>query len=368
MQLTNKDSGVGLKENSRFSRSLSDGQRRLAVGAIIIAAFYLIALLADFLAPYDYRALSRFELMAPPSEIRFRDSEGSWRLRPFIYARRLTDPLRRIYEEDTSTQYPLTLFAQGYSYRLFGIFTTDLHLFGVESADTETGPRVHLLGTDASGRDRLSRLIIASRFSLLVGPFATLMASALGILIGCLAGYGGRITDSLLMRAADVAMALPTLVMVLAARAAFPLELPPTRAILLLVGIFAALGWAEMARLARGEALTLRGRDFALAARSLGLTERAILFRHILPNMSRPLMVQTTVMLPAFLLTETALSFLGVGLQEPEPSWGNMLTTAGDITLLARQPFLLLAPAFAIFLFVLGVRLLSDGLQKLERP
>lgn len=366
MRSTNKNFAAGFRGSLRAKLDRLTGRWRFILGLLIVISFYLIALLADFLAPYDYSAQSRLEPMAPPSQIHFRDREGRLNLRPFIYARRLTDPLRRIYEEDTARAYPLTIFARGYSYRLFGFIETDIHLFGTVSADERDAPRVYLLGTDAAGRDRLSRLLIATRFSLVVGPLATLLASALGILIGCLSGYSGRAIDALLMRAADVTMALPTLVMVLAARAAFPLELPPRQAIFMLVSIFVVLGWAEMARLARGEVMVLRTRDFVIAARSLGLTERSILFRHILPNMSRPLIVQTTVMLPAFLITETALSFLGVGLQEPEPSWGNMLTAASDLTLLNLQPLVLLAPAFAIFVFVLGVRLLSEGLQKLR--
>lgn len=366
MQITQEKSVVSLRERIRFKLGSLKDRRQFLIGILIVIAFYISALLADFLAPYDYRAQSRLELLAPPSQIHFRDEQGQWHLRPFIYARRLVDPLRRVYEEDTSTAYPLTLFARGYSYKLFGFITTDLHLFGVKAQDTTNAPRVYLLGTDASGRDRLSRLLIAARFSLLVAPPATLLASALGILIGCIAGYGGRAIDSLLMRVADVTMALPTLVMVLAARAAFPLALPPARAIFMMVAIFVALGWAEMARLARGEVMSLRNRDFVLAAYSIGLTHRGILFRHILPNMYRPLLAQMTIMLPAFLLTETALSFLGVGLQEPEPSWGNMLSAAGDLTLLASQPFVLLVPAFAIFFFVLGVRLFSNGLKALR--
>jgi peptide/nickel transport system permease protein len=140
--------------------------------------------------------------------------------------------------------------------------------------------------------------------------------------------------------------------------------LPPTHAGMLLVTIFVAIGWAEMARLARGLVLGLREREFVLAAVSLGLTETRILFRHILPNAARPLIVQLSLMLPAFLLAETALSFLDVGVREPEASWGNMLASASNLTLLNQQPLVLLSPAFAIFLFVLGVRLLSDGLRR----
>jgi peptide/nickel transport system permease protein len=163
-------------------------------------------------------------------------------------------------------------------------------------------------------------------------------------------------------------MSLPVLVLILAARAAFPLELPPSRAVLLLVTIFIAVGWAEMARLTRGLVITLREREFVLAARAIGLTRWRILFRHILPNAAAPLIVQATILLPAFLLAETSLSFLGVGLQEPEASWGNMLMAASDVTLLRNQPRLILSPALAIFLFVLAVRLLSDGLRKGALP
>jgi len=205
--------------------------------------------------------------------------------------------------------------------------------------------------------------LVASRFSLVVGPLGTLLAGALGIALGCVSGYAGRKVDALLMRTADAMLALPVLVLILAVRAAFPLVLLPAQAGGLLVLIFVAIGWAEIARLARGLVLGLREREFVLAAVSLGLTETRILFRHILPNAARPLIVQLSLMLPAFLLAETALSYLGVGVPEPGASWGNMLREAGNSTLLAGQPFVLLSPAFAIFLFVLGVRLLSDGLR-----
>ncbi|MDQ3686560.1 MAG: ABC transporter permease [Acidobacteriota bacterium] len=338
-------------------------RRKLALGAFLVVAFYAMAALASFLAPYDYRTQRRQEPLAPPTAIYFRDREGAWGLRPFIRTRRLADPLERRYVEDTREAYPLALFTEGFPYKFLGLFATNRHLFGVLDGGRANAPRVNLLGTDELGRDRFSRLLTAARFSLVVGPLGMILASALGIFLGCLAGYGGRFVDALLMRAADVMMALPTLVVILAARAAFPLQLPPMRAALLLVSIFVVVGWAEMARLARGLVAGLRQREFVLAAQSIGLSEWRVLFRHILPNAMRPLVVQMAVTLPAFLLAETALSFLGVGVQEPEPSWGNMLAAANDISLLGQQPFILLSPAIAIFLFVLGVRLLSDGMR-----
>jgi peptide/nickel transport system permease protein len=359
--------GEDERKRRRLARGLKFVRRRkkFVAGVCLVSFFYLVAIFADFLAPYDYRSQLRGEPGAPPNEIHFRDPGGNWHARPFIYARQMVDPLRRLYVEDTSRAYPLALFTKGYSYKLFGLFPTSRHLFGVRDAEGRAGshPRMQLLGTDAVGRDRFSRLLIASRFSLIVGPAGTLLASALGILLGCLAGFGGRLLDTVLMRMADAMMALPTLVLILAARAAFPLKLPLMHAGLLLIAIFALVGWAEMARLTRGLVLALRRREFVLAAESLGLSKARILFRHILPNAARPLLVQVTLMLPYFLLTETALSFFGAGPQAPEASWGNMLTEAGDSNLLRNQPFTLLAPAFAIFLFVLGVRLLSDGLK-----
>lgn len=350
---------------SRTRRGLGFVRRRkkFVAGLLLVMSFYLIAIFADFLAPYDYRSQLRAEPAAPPNEIHFRDPGGSWHARPFIYARRMVDPLERLYAEDMERAYPLALLTKGYSYKLFGILPTTRHLFGLKEDGEGNQARVQLLGTDSVGRDRFSRLLVASRFSLIVGPVGTLLASLLGIFLGCIAGFSGRVIDSVLMRIADAMMALPALVLILAARAAFPLKLPPAHAGFLIIGIFALVGWAEMARLTRGLVLSLRRREFVQAAESLGLSRGRILFRHILPNAMRPLLVQVTLMLPFFLLTETALSYFGAGPQAPEASWGNMLAEAGDSNLLARQPFTLLAPAFAIFLFVFGVRLLSDGLK-----
>jgi peptide/nickel transport system permease protein len=339
--------------------------RRWRWGLGIVLAYYAAALCADFLAPYDYRAQARREPFAPPTAIHFQDTQGGWHWRPFIYAQRLSDPLARSYAEDKSRAFPLELFAQGYTYNFLGLFPTSRHLFGVRGAALEEPPRWHLLGTDEVGRDRWSRLLMAARFSLFTGPLGTLCAGLLGVLLGCVAGSAGGWIEAVLMRVADAVLALPSLVLILAARAAFPLELPASRAALLLIGIFTVLGWAEMARLARGLVLELRQREFVLAAVSLGASPGRVLWRHVLPNAARPLLVQLLLLLPVFLLAETALSFLGIGLQEPEASWGGMLAAAADVSLLQQaQAWVLLAPAWAIAVFVLGVRLLAGGLAE----
>lgn len=334
--------------------------RPLRLGVAVLVAFYLVAIFADLIAPYDYREQTRQEPSAPPSTLRFRDDTGALRERPFIYKQKLADPRNQRYEDDTSRIYPVTFFVRGHAYRLFGLVPTNIHLFGVSSEEgSEDPPRLRLLGTDQLGRDRFSRLLYAVRFSLLVSPIGTIMACMIGIFFGALSGYAGRTVDAIMMGVADTMISLPALILILAARAAFPLELPPFTAAALLIGIFALTGWAEMARLTRGLVRSVREREYILAARSIGLSETRILWRHILPNISRPLLVQATLLLPACLLAEVALSFLGVGVQDPEASLGNMLSSAADMSLLRNSPFIMLSPALAIFLFVFAVRLIG---------
>ncbi|PYS98307.1 MAG: ABC transporter permease [Acidobacteria bacterium] len=333
------------------TNSIKKNARRI-IGWIIVAKFVAIILFADFFAPYDYPEQSRSEPSAPATTIQFRG------LHPVIYPKRLTDPLRLIYEEDRTRPHSVEIFVHGYQYKLLGIIPSDLHLFGVEQ---DVGaPRIDLLGTDNLGRDRFSRLMHAVRFSLIVCSIGVLLACLIGIVIGVTSGYSTKFVDTVLMGITDAMLSLPTLILILAARAAFPLELPPIRAAFLLLFIFALTGWAEMARLARGLVVATREREFVTAAVATGVTRSRILFRHILPNIFAPLMTQAILMLPAFLLAEIALSYLGVGLQEPEASLGNMLTAAGDLNQLRQHPISILSPAILIFIFVIGIRLLSD--------
>jgi peptide/nickel transport system permease protein len=339
------------------------GRGALLTGAGLVMFFCLIAVFADLLAPYDYSSLSRREPLAPPTTIRFRDAQGRWHARPFIYAR-LFDPATQRYDEITDRAYPLELFARGYSYEFLWLFQTDLHLFGTRAEAGVDAPRVYLLGADKFGRDRLSRLLMATRYSLFIGPLGALLASALGVLIGGVAGYVGGWTDAVLMRAADVILALPTLVLILAVRATFPPGLPPADAIKVLLILFALLGWAAMARLARGLTRELLQREYVMAAFSLGCSTARVIVRHILPGASMSLAAQALLILPDFLLAETALSFLGVGLQEPEASWGSLLVDVDSRIFKRGHPLAEFSPALAIMLFVLGARLLGDGLGK----
>jgi peptide/nickel transport system permease protein len=342
-----------LSENlSTYGFSKRRTNRVAVFGWLVIGLFALSAVFAGFLAPYDHTAQARFEPSAPATTIHFSG------VTPIVHPRHVEDPLRRTYTEDTSVAFPVGFFVRGYSYKLLGIGATDVHLFGVKST-SGIAPRINLLGTDQLGRDRFSRLLYAGRFSFIVAFMGVLVACVVGVSIGGVSGYARRLVDTLLMGATDAMLALPTLILILGVRAAFPLELPMNRAAALLVLIFALTGWAEMARLTRGLVLSLRKREFVVAAVALGVSQTRVLFRHILPNILPSLRTRALLLLPTFLLAEVALSYLGVGLQEPEPSLGNMLTAASDLDQLRSQPFSVLSPALAVLLFTLGVRLIG---------
>lgn len=327
-----------------------------AAAWVIVIVLAAVVLLGEFLAPYDPSSQTRSLPSSPRTPVHFSNEQGtSW---PGIRRMEMVNAIEGTYREVGPEYYPIEFLAAGEPYHIFGLVPAQRHLFGVGGTSDEK-PRIHLLGTDALGRDRFSRLVIATKFSLIVTPIGAALAFVIGVLIGSVSGYAGRFADTLIAGVTDTMLALPTLILVLAARAAFPLDLPPIRAATLLIVIFALTGWAEIARLARGLVRSIKEREYILAARSIGLSEPRILFRHILPNAAGPLAAQGILMLPYFLLSEVALSFLGVGLQEPQPSLGNMLTAAADISQLQRYPFLLLSPALVIFAFVFAIQVLG---------
>ena len=206
MSVTPRDNEIAA---GREVSERAPGRRRpkMVAGLIVVAAFMLTALFADFLAPYDYREQSLRSPMAPATKLHFRNSVGAFSARPYVAPLRMIDPLERTYEEDAAKSFPVRFFVRGYRYRLFGFIPCERHLFGLEVPSGEQPTRVNLLGTDALGRDRWSRVLIATRFSLLVGPVGALLASLLGLLLGAAASGGGRGVDAVLMRAADAMMA-----------------------------------------------------------------------------------------------------------------------------------------------------------------
>jgi peptide/nickel transport system permease protein len=221
---------------------------------------------------------------------------------------------------------------------------------------------IHWLGTDETGRDVLSRLISGARVSLSVGLVAVCIYTAIGLVVGSAAGHAGGWLDNLLMRATDVVMCFPALIIIITVVS----FVGPS--IYNVMGVIGLLGWPSTARLIRGQMLALRGREFVEAARALGVRDTAIVLRHILPNAIFPIVVSSTFGVATAILTEAGLSFLGLGVQPPTPSWGNMLNAAQSITILESMPWLWLPPGLMILLAVLGINFVGDGLRDALDP
>ncbi len=218
----------------------------------------------------------------------------------------------------------------------------------------------HLLGTDTQGRDVLTRVIYGARISLAVGIISQLVASLLGVTLGLISGYYGRRVDALIMRLADVTLAFPTLLLLIAVAAAVNPSLP---VVFVVIGV---VGWAAMARLVRGQVLVLKNAEYVLAAQALGAPDHRILFRHLLPNVRAQVIVAATLGMAGAIMAEAALSFVGLGAQPPTPSWGSMVADGRD--LLRVAPWVSFAPGIAIGLAVLGFNLVGDTLREAFDP
>jgi peptide/nickel transport system permease protein len=314
-------------------------RRAGAVLALAIAAF---AAAGPWLAANPPERQSQEYVFAPPMRPRLIDGTGALRF-PFVYPLVLEDRLERRYGEDRSRAMPLRLFRNG-------------ALMSVDAGN----PPWFLLGTDALGRDQFARLASGARLSLGVALLAAVGALAIGTSIGGIAGFTGGAMDDALMRAADFVIALPALYVVLALRAAMPLVLSPSQVFWTMVVVLAVAGWPFPARGVRAVIRAERTREYAEAARALGASRTRLLLRHLLPAARGVLLVQSTLLLPAFVLAEATLSFVGLGFGEPISSWGTMLRDAGGGRTIAEAPWLL-APAGAIVLAALSVNLLTAG-------
>jgi peptide/nickel transport system permease protein len=312
--------------------------RRL--GALVLGLAALLALAAPLVAPHPPERQHRAYPLAPPMPPRLVDEEGRWR-RPFVYPVRLVDRLERRYAQERGRPAPLRAFHDG---RLVA---------------ADAGIAWFPLGTDALGRDILSRLLAGARVSLGVALLACLGALALGALLGAVAGYAGGLLDEVLMRGAELVVVLPVIYLVLVVRAALPLVLPPAGIFVLLAGVLALAGWPQVARGVRGIVATERAREYAEAARALGASAPRVVGRHLLPAALPFLGTQLLLLLPAFILAEATLSFVGLGFDTPLASWGTMLQEAANIRALADTPWVL-APAAAIAVVVFGINLLIE--------
>jgi peptide/nickel transport system permease protein len=322
-----------------------------------LAALHGIIACAGFFAPYDPAEQDREKPYLPPMKTHLVDTEGHFHFRPFFYAQQLRSGSYDQFEERTEQAIPLRFFVTGARYRLLGFLPSRTHLFGAEAS------RVYLLGSDAYGRDQLSRILYGGQISLLAGLLGAGLTLGIGLVIGATAGYFGGWRDGLLMRVAELFVALPWLYLLFALRAFLPLSVSPVQAFFLIILVIGGVGWARPARLVRGVVLSAKERDFVRAARGFGATDVYLLRRHVLPETSSVLLTQAAILVPQFVLAEMTLSFLGLGVPEPVPSWGSLLASLQQYSVLVSYWWMYL-PALAIVPFFLGYLGLASALQE----
>jgi peptide/nickel transport system permease protein len=332
-------------------------------GGGLLVFFYMLALFAPFVAPYTQEQMDRQRYFHPPQTLHWVHADGHVSLRPFVRDTRLEDRETFLYREDMSVERPVRFFVRGYEYHLFGLIPSSRHLYGVDAPG-----RIVIFGTDSFGRDVLSRLLYGAQISLTVGLVGIAISFTLGLLLGGIAGYFGGFADTVIMRLTELLLSIPSLYLIIALRAVFPVDLPSRQVYLGIVGILAFIGWAGLARVIRGLVLSMRKSDFVAAAEALGFGRLRIIARHVLPNTMSYVIVAATLSIPGYILGEVVLSFLGVGVQEPSASWGNMLNQARSIRALTAFPWLLLVPGAAIFLTVMAFNFLGDGLRDALDP
>jgi peptide/nickel transport system permease protein len=309
----------------------------------LLVGLHFILLFAAFFAPYDPTLQDRELPYAPPTRVHFRGSAG-FHLCPFVYAWASAPEGDQAegYREDRSHEYPIHFLVTGTSYKVVGVYTTTVHLFGV----AEPG-KVLLFGTDGFGRDELSRVLLGGQISVAAGIVATFITLLVGSILGVIAGYYGRWIDEALMGGTELFLSLPWLYFLLGVRAFLPLHLSTLHTFFLLTGVIGSIGWARPARLVRGLVLSSRNRNYVLAARGFGASDLYLLRRHILPEAFGLLLTQAALLVPRYIAAEVTLSFFGLGVNEPVPSWGNMLGTLQQYSVLFSYGWLL-APAAAL--------------------
>lgn len=338
---------------------------KLAVaGLVVLVLFYLVALLAPMLAPFSSTAFDSDQIYAPPQRIHFTDAEGNWN--PHVQAHTLTqdpDTFALIHTPNPDDPIELGLFVRGERYQLLGPISWDRHLIGPKDPDR----MVYLLGADRLGRDLVSMLILGTRVSMTIGLVGVGLAFVLGITLGGISGYFGGKTDTIIQRVVEFFMSLPTLPLWLGLAAAMPRDWSSTQRYFAITVILAIVAWTDLARVVRGRFLSLRTETFVTSARLDGSRSPRVIFRHMMPSFSSHLIASLTLSIPAMILAETSLSFLGLGLKSPTVSWGVLLEQAQNFRVLQDAPWLLI-PGLAVVLAVLAFNFVGDGLRDAADP
>ena len=349
-------------------------KHRLGLAGMAMLIILLgMALFADVIAPYNFDSQIRDLQWAPPTRLHFSDAQGfSWR--PFIHPTRsyIDENFNVRQDDEPSQRCYIRFFTPGEQRSFLGLFNFHTRLFGFDppkpSNDNETYyARFYLLGADLVGRDIFSRICYGSRISMTIGLLGEALVLIIGLLIGGISGFFGGIIDDVLSRFGEIVMLLPGFYLLLMLRFMFPPDMSSTTVYFAVITILALVSWPELARVIRGMVLSIRERDFVQAARAIGVRKLRIITRHIIPNTFSYVIVTATLSIPIYILGESALSLLGLGIMEPTPSWGNMLQKALDIAELDQHPWVLW-PGLFIFLAVIAFNLVGDALRDAVDP
>ena len=342
-------------------------KHKLAIlSGVIVIGFYVAALGADFLAYAEPNASEAQRSLMPPQPIYFFDG---WRLSPHVYAvKGRRDPMtfKRVYQADPNQKIPLRFFARGFEYKFLGLIPTTIHLLGVDEG-REAESTIFLLGTDVQGRDLWSRLMYATRISMTIGLVGVTLSLFLGVVLGGMSGFYGGVPDTIIQRVIEILRSIPTIPLWMGLAAALPREWSILQIYFAITIIISLLGWTELARVVRGRFLALREEDFVVSARLVGCSQMRIIFVHMVPSFMSHIIAATTLALPAMIISETALSFLGLGLRPPAISWGVLLQQAQNVQTVAISPWLML-PALPVIVAVLAFNFLGDGLRDAADP
>lgn len=336
------------------------------VSGVILIVLYTVGIFAEFFAPYDPHKYDVRYSYAPPQLPQFVDDTGTFHLRPFVYGlkqERDERTMRLVFELDTERRLRLAFFTRGTPYTLWGLFHSETHLIGLEDPEEI----FFLLGADRMGRDMLSRIIYGTRISMSVGLLGVLVSLVLGIVIGGVSGYYGGTVDNIIQRQIEFIRSIPTIPLWMALSAAVPKDWPPLRVYFVIVVLLSLIGWTSLARVVRGRFLSLRSEDFVMAAKLMGAGEMRIILRHMVPAFWSHIIASLTLSIPSMILSETSLSFLGLGLRPPVISWGVLLQESQNLRAVATASWLLL-PGLAVVLAVLAFNFVGDGIRDAADP
>ena len=335
------------------------------VGLITLAILYTLGIFSEFFATQDIAKRSTSAISMAPTAIHFVDEDGNFSLQPFVYGKKQEeDPetWKKYYVDDTSVKHKLRFFYHGDSYKLLGFIPGDIHFFGTPEPDV-----FFPFGTDSSGRDLYSRVLSALRISLSTGLVGVFFTFILGCLFGGISGYYGGKIDTVIQRIIEFLMSMPSIPLWMALAAAFPSNWSSLKTYFAITIILSLIGWTSLARVVRGKLLELRNEDFVTAARVSGANDRYIIMKHLLPSFSSYLIVNVTLAIPSMILSETSLSFLGIGLTPPIVSLGVLLQDAQSINTISLYPWLMIPGAFVI-ISVLAFNFVGDGLRDAADP